>query len=228
MWGLSGSPGRCHIKVVHYIGIQTSRNNTMQAVVALYIGTHSRVALPSVGMRGCPPSLWPNEREVNLIIKEWFFFGLCYTVEVHIYHASNGGVHIAHATRHEPRALCGAFWFPIYVVPHQNCALCFQTSHKQLFGPHACGRWYVVLYRMITHVRRTLRFCVGPASSSSITLTQQERGTHLTNKEDYFWVVVRYVRRSIYYASKRGGGNIYILRVMNLGSCGGLKGFGDR
>ena len=73
------------------------------------IGTHSRVALPSVGMRGCPPSLWPNEREVNLTIKEWFFFGLCYTVEVHIYHASNGGVHIAHTTRHEPRALCGDF-----------------------------------------------------------------------------------------------------------------------
>ena len=103
------------------------------------IGTHSRVALPSVGLRGCPPSLWPNEREVNLTIKEWFFFGLCYTVEVHIYHASNGGVHIAHTTRHEPRALCGDFLFPIYMVPHQNCALRIQTSHKQLFGPHAGG-----------------------------------------------------------------------------------------
>ena len=175
MWGLSGSRGRCHIKVVHYIGIQTSRN-TMQAVVALYIGTHSRVALPSVGMRGCPPSLWPNEREVNLIIKEWFFFGLCYTVEVHIYHASNGGVHIAHTTHHEPRALCGDFL--VSYICGATSKLCIAYSNITQTPLWAtCRRWYVVLYRMITRVGRTLRFCVGPASSLSITLTQRERGT---------------------------------------------------
>ena len=107
--------------------------------------------LPSVGPRGCPPSLWPNEREVNLTIKEWFFFGLCYTVEVHIYHASNGGVHIAHTTRHEPRALCGDFL--VSYICGATSKLCIAYSNITQTALWAtCRRWYIVLYRMITRM----------------------------------------------------------------------------